>query len=75
MPGEGNNGSSGKQALSNINTIQNHPGATPIITRGDVYIPPRPWFYDAIRRLRDSGVADRAADKQLAWELIHGGLK
>ena len=57
--------------MSNTNNKFGYP---PFIASGTVHVEPRPWFYNSIRRTRDTGRAMRAADKQLLWELKQGRL-
>lgn len=57
--------------MSNINNKYGYP---PFIASGTVHVEPRPWFYNSIRRTRDSGRAMKAADRQLLWELKQGRL-
>lgn len=49
-------------------------GYAPFIASGTVHVEPRPWFYNSIRRTRDSGRAMKAADRQLLWELKQGRI-
>ena len=46
-----------KAALSSIN---NPYSKTSFITRGEIVIQPRPWFFDTVRKMRDSGVGEEA---------------
>lgn len=47
-----------KQALSSVN---NPHSKINFITKGEIEIKPRPWFFDAVRKMRDSGVGEEAA--------------
>lgn len=62
------------KTLSNFSTYQSK--GVPLFVSRDylIDIPARPWFYDAVRRMRDNGIADRAANQQLAWEILGNGL-
>ena len=47
-----------KKAISSIN---NPNSKTTFITRGEIVIQPRPWFFNTVRKMRDSGVGEEAA--------------
>ena len=47
-----------KVAMSSINNAHSKIN---FVSRGEIVIQPRPWFFDTVRKMRDSGVGEEAA--------------
>ena len=61
-----------RKALSSQNNPRQLSGL--IITKGDIYIPPRPWFFAACRNLQSNGTILRDTNRYLAVLLREKGL-
>ena len=55
-----------KEALSTIN----NPRTNTFITRGPIYVGPRPWFFNAVREMRNKGLGKKEINEYLVNQLL-----